>query len=36
MDLLNHLILGFGVAFTWQNLAYCFVGCFLGTACCRA
>jgi len=31
MDLLNHLILGFGVAFTWQNLAYCFVGCFLGT-----
>lgn len=31
MDLLQHLSLGFSVAFTWQNLAYCFVGCFLGT-----
>ena len=31
MDLFNHLVLGFGVAFTWQNLVYCFVGCFLGT-----
>ncbi|QXL84710.1 tripartite tricarboxylate transporter permease [Comamonas sp. NLF-1-9] len=31
MELLDHLILGFGVAFTWQNLVYCFVGCFLGT-----
>ena len=31
MELLNHLALGFGVAFTPLNLAYAFVGCLLGT-----
>jgi TctA family transporter len=32
MDLFNNLALGFGVAFTFQNLIYCaFVGCLLGT-----
>ena len=30
-DLINNLSLGFGVAFTVQNLMYCFVGCLLGT-----
>src|ERR1044072_7058491 len=32
MELLHDLILGFGVAFTPTNLAYCFVGVLLGTA----
>ncbi|ADV01360.1 tripartite tricarboxylate transporter permease [Alicycliphilus denitrificans] len=31
MDLLNHLSLGFSVAFTMQNLLYAFLGCLLGT-----
>jgi putative tricarboxylic transport membrane protein len=31
MELLNHLALGFGVAFTAQNLLYAFLGCLLGT-----
>ena len=31
MELIDHLSLGFGVAFTFQNLIYCFVGCLLGT-----
>ena len=31
MDLFNNLALGFGVAFTFQNLAYAFIGCLLGT-----
>jgi TctA family transporter len=31
MDLFNNLALGFGVAFTLQNLMYAFVGCLLGT-----
>ena len=31
MDLINNLALGFGVAFTAQNLMYAFIGCFLGT-----
>ena len=31
MDLINNLSLGFGVAFTAQNLLYAFVGCLLGT-----
>ena len=30
-DLINNLSLGFGVAFTFQNLIYAFVGCLLGT-----
>ncbi len=31
MDLINNLALGFGVAFTFQNLIYAFIGCLLGT-----
>ena len=31
MELLNNLALGFGVAFTWINLAYAFFGAVLGT-----
>jgi putative tricarboxylic transport membrane protein len=31
MDLFANLALGFGVAFTAQNLVYAFVGCLLGT-----
>ncbi len=31
MDLINNLALGFGVAFTFQNLLYAFIGCMLGT-----
>jgi putative tricarboxylic transport membrane protein len=31
VDLLSHLALGFGVAFSLQNLAYCFAGVALGT-----
>ena len=31
MELLEHLSLGFGVAFTPINLLYCLVGCILGT-----
>ncbi len=31
MDLLSNLALGFGVAFTLQNLLYAFAGCVLGT-----
>jgi len=31
MDLINNLSLGFGVAFTTQNLLYALIGCLLGT-----
>ncbi len=31
MDLINNLSIGFGVAFTGQNLIYAFIGCVLGT-----
>ncbi len=31
MELFDHLALGFGVAFTFQNLVYALVGCLLGT-----
>lgn len=31
MELLNNLAMGFGVAFTMQNLLYAFFGCVLGT-----
>lgn len=31
MDLINHLALGFSVAFTLDNLMYCAIGCILGT-----
>lgn len=31
MELLNNLALGFSTALTFQNLAYCLIGCVLGT-----
>ncbi|HEX2830080.1 MAG TPA: tripartite tricarboxylate transporter permease, partial [Burkholderiales bacterium] len=31
MELFSNLYLGFTVAFSLQNLWFCFVGCFLGT-----
>ncbi|MDP2405117.1 tripartite tricarboxylate transporter permease [Hydrogenophaga sp.] len=31
MELIDNLALGFGVAFTFQNLVYAFIGCLLGT-----
>src|ERR1700750_1999146 len=31
MDTLHNLVFGFGVALTWQNIIYCFIGCFRGT-----
>ena len=32
MDLGQAIILGFSTALTWSNLAYCFIGVFVGTA----
>lgn len=31
MDIFNHLIGGFQVAFSWQNLLFCFMGTLFGT-----
>jgi TctA family transporter len=31
MELFTNLAIGFGAAFTLQNLAYAFIGCLLGT-----
>ena len=31
MELIDNLALGFSVAFSFQNLLYCFIGCLLGT-----
>ena len=31
MDIFTHLALGFGVAFTFQNILFCFIGVFIGT-----
>jgi putative tricarboxylic transport membrane protein len=31
MDIVSNLVMGFGVAFTPENLMYCFFGVFLGT-----
>jgi putative tricarboxylic transport membrane protein len=31
MELFDHLFLGFSVALTWQNLAYCLIGVTVGT-----
>jgi putative tricarboxylic transport membrane protein len=31
MELLGHLYMGFGVALTFQNIMYCFIGVMLGT-----
>ena len=32
MEMFSNLILGFEVALSFQNLLYCFIGCFVGTA----
>ena len=31
MEIFHNLIFGFSVAFSLQNLFYCFLGCLLGT-----
>ena len=31
MDLINNLVLGFGIALGLKNLALCFLGCMIGT-----
>src|SRR4249919_3193654 len=31
MDILNNLVMGFGVALTLNNIMYCFIGVLLGT-----
>ena len=31
MELFNNLIFGFGIAFSWNNVLYCFIGCMVGT-----
>ncbi len=31
MDILNNLMMGFGVALTLNNILYCFIGVLLGT-----
>ncbi|MGE3651786.1 MAG: tripartite tricarboxylate transporter permease, partial [Reyranellaceae bacterium] len=31
MDLIGHVVHGFGIALTFQNLLYCLIGCMVGT-----
>jgi putative tricarboxylic transport membrane protein len=31
-DILSNIVMGFGIALTWQNIALCFFGCLIGTA----
>jgi putative tricarboxylic transport membrane protein len=31
-DILPNIIMGFGIALTWQNVVLCFFGCVIGTA----
>jgi len=31
METLHNLVFGMGVALSWQNIVYCFIGCVLGT-----
>src|SRR5256885_16405303 len=31
-DVLSNIIMGFGVALSWQNIGLCFLGCVIGTA----
>src|SRR5947199_9901907 len=31
-DILSNIVMGFGVALTWQNIGLCFFGCLIGTA----
>ena len=32
LDILSNIVMGFGVALTWENIALCFLGCVIGTA----
>src|SRR5437660_5356942 len=32
LDMRSSVVMGFGVALTWQNIALCFLGCVIGTA----
>ena len=32
LDILSNIMMGFGVALTWENIALCFLGCVIGTA----
>jgi TctA family transporter len=32
LDVFSNIVMGFGVALTWQNIGLCFFGCLLGTA----
>src|SRR6202047_1791712 len=32
LDILSNIVMGFGVALTWQNVALCLFGCVIGTA----
>ena len=31
-DVLSNIVMGFGIALTWQNIGLCFFGCVIGTA----
>src|SRR5262249_19816004 len=31
LDILSNIMMGFGVALTWQNIVLCFLGCVIGT-----
>ncbi|HZA02838.1 MAG TPA: tripartite tricarboxylate transporter permease, partial [Hyphomicrobiaceae bacterium] len=31
-DILSNIVMGFGVALTWQNIGLCLLGCVIGTA----
>ncbi len=31
-DILSNIVMGFGIALTWQNVVLCFFGCVIGTA----
>jgi putative tricarboxylic transport membrane protein len=31
MEVIQNLMMGFGVALTWSNIMYCLIGCLLGT-----
>src|SRR5512140_3829584 len=31
MEVIQNLMMGFGIALTWSNILYCLIGCLLGT-----
>src|SRR3984893_26169 len=31
-DILSNIVMGFGIALTWQNIGLCLFGCVIGTA----